>query len=313
MLLQADLLAADNDNVKKLRKSLRGLGLNTVCEEAQCPNIGQCWGGKEGTATATIMLLGSQCTRACRFCSVGTARNPAPADPEEPLRVATAISQWGLDYVVLTTVDRDDMPDGGAEHVASTIRHLKQLRHAGNPILVEALVGDYQGSESCVARVAQSGLDVYAHNVETVSRLQHYVRDRRAGYVQSLRTLEHAKAVVPSLVTKSNIMLGVGEREDEVRQTMRDLLAAGVQVLTMGQYLRPTRGHMKVERYATPDEFKAWETEGLAMGFKYVAAGPLVRSSYRAGEFFIAAMLGRKAAPAATAPPQSAAAAPACQ
>ena len=270
-------------NFKRISGSLKGLGLNTVCEEAKCPNIGECWGGKDGTATATIMLLGDTCTRACRFCAIKTSNAPPPPDADEPLRVATAVTEWGIDYVVLTSVDRDDLPDGGSGHFAETISHLKSL---SSGLTVEALVSDFQGDKDAVAAVANSGLDVYAHNVETVEALQAYVRDRRAGYAQSIGTLKAAKEVRPDLVTKSNIMLGVGENDDQVLQTMEDLLEAGVEILTMGQYLRPTPRHMKVHEYIHPDKFEAWRVKGEEMGFAYVAAGPLVRSSYKAGEFF---------------------------
>ncbi|KNC53669.1 lipoic acid synthase [Thecamonas trahens ATCC 50062] len=282
-------------NYKRLKNSLDGLDLNTVCEEAKCPNIGECWGGKDGTATATIMLLGDTCTRACRFCAIKTSNTPPPPDADEPYKVAKAVTDWGLDYVVLTSVDRDDLPDGGSGHFAQTIAHLKSL---DSELTVEALVSDFAGDLEAVARVAESGLDVYAHNVETVERLQGVVRDRRAGYHQSLTTLREAKRVTPDIVTKSNIMLGVGETDAEVQATMDDLLEAGVEILTLGQYLRPTPRHMKVAEYVHPDKFKHWQVTGEAMGFKYVASGPLVRSSYRAGEFAIKAQIKKKRAAA---------------
>ncbi|KAJ9087210.1 Lipoyl synthase, mitochondrial, variant 2 [Entomophthora muscae] len=206
-------------NYAKIKKNLRELNLHTVCEEAKCPNISDCWGGGEHqTATATIMLMGDECTRGCRFCSVKTNRNPKPLDPHEPENTAEAISRWGLDYVVLTSVDRDDLPDSGSNHFASTIRKLKQK---APHILVECLTGDFQGKLEDVARVAQSGLDVYAHNMETVEDLTPFVRDRRAKYRQSLAVLAHAKKVVPSLITKTSIMLGCGEQDEEVLQTMK--------------------------------------------------------------------------------------------
>eukprot|EP00741_Cyanophora_paradoxa_P005269 tig00000865_g5108.t1 len=280
--------APGGDNFIRLKEDIKGLKLNTVCEEARCPNIAECWGG----GTATIMLMGDTCTRGCRFCAIKTSRAPPPLDPNEPKNVAEAISKWGLEYVVLTSVDRDDLADGGAEHFASTVRHLKAM---SPHILAECLTPDFRGDLEGVANVARSGLDVYAHNVETVERLQGYVRDYRAGYRQSLTVLEHAKRVVPGLLTKSSIMLGVGEQAHEVRQTMRDLLNAGVDVVTLGQYLQPSKKHMKVEEYVAPEVFEQWRLEGEEMGFRYVASGPLVRSSYRAGEFFIQALLKERA------------------
>jgi len=275
-----------NSNTKysQLKDGLRELKLNTVCEEAQCPNIGECWNG----GTGTIMLLGDTCTRACRFCAVKTSSTPPPPDPEEPFNTAQAIAEWGLDYVVLTSVDRDDMPDGGAEHFAHTVQYIKVWKPS---MLVECLVSDFAGMKSSVETLALSGLDVYAHNIETVERLQPYVRDKRANYQQSLDVLAHAKAVKPDLVTKTSIMLGLGETKEEVIQTMKDLRGAGVDVLTLGQYLRPSPTHLAVEEYVTPEAFDALRVEGEKMGFRYVAAGPMVRSSYKAGEFFLEHMI----------------------
>ena len=267
-----------------LKQGLRDLKLNTVCEEAQCPNIGECWNG----GTGTIMLLGDTCTRACRFCAVKTSSTPPPPDPEEPFNTAQAIAEWGLDYVVLTSVDRDDMPDGGAEHFAHTVQYIKVWKPT---MLVECLVSDFAGMLSSVETLATSGLDVYAHNIETVERLQPYVRDKRANYAQSLEVLAHAKVVKPDLVTKTSIMLGLGETQEEVIQTMRDLRSANVDVLTLGQYLRPTPAHLAVEEYVTPEAFDRLRIIGEEMGFRYVAAGPMVRSSYKAGEFFLENMI----------------------
>ncbi|PNH01054.1 Lipoyl synthase, chloroplastic, partial [Tetrabaena socialis] len=222
-----------------LKSQLRGLKLATVCEEAQCPNIGECWNG--GMATATIMLLGDTCTRGCRFCAVNTARTPPPADADEPVNTATAVASWGVGYVVLTSVDRDDMPDGGAEHFAKTVRTLKQLKPS---ILVECLTPDFRGDLDAVRHLARSGLDVYAHNVETVARLQRRVRDPRANYLQTLDVLRAAKQA--GVYTKSSIMLGLGETDDEVIDTMLDLKAVGVDIFTLGQYLQPTPQHLPV-------------------------------------------------------------------
>lgn len=278
-------------NYQRLKETVKGLKLATVCESAKCPNIGECWGGGEDhKATATIMIGGEQCTRACRFCSVKTSNRPAPLDPEEPENIADAIARWGLDYVVLTSVDRDDLPDHGAEHFAETIRRLKAK--GGKDLLVEFLTPDFGGVESRIATVSKSGLDVYAHNLETVERLQSRVRDRRAGYAQSLHVLEYAKNVHQgSLLTKTSLMLGLGESLDEVRTTMRDALNSGVDVITFGQYLRPTKGHLRVEEYVTPEAFDDLRKEGEAMGFRYVASGPLVRSSYKAGEFYVKSLV----------------------
>ncbi|XP_030803147.1 lipoyl synthase, mitochondrial [Camarhynchus parvulus] len=272
-------------NYNKLKNTLRSLNLHTVCEEARCPNIGECWGGGEyATATATIMLMGDTCTRGCRFCSVKTAKNPPPLDPQEPYNTAKAIADWGLDYVVLTSVDRDDMPDGGAEHFAKTVRHLKER----NPkILVECLTPDFRGDLKAVEKVASSGLDVYAHNVETVPALQRKVRDPRANFEQSVRVLKHAKEVQPGVISKTSIMLGLGETDEQVYSTMKLLREADVDCLTLGQYMQPTKRHLKVEEYITPEKFKYWEKVGNDLGFHYTASGPLVRSSYKAGEFFL--------------------------
>ncbi|MBN3326110.1 LIAS protein, partial [Atractosteus spatula] len=272
-------------NYNKLKNTLRNLNLHTVCEEAKCPNIGECWGGGEYfTATATIMLMGDTCTRGCRFCSVKTARKPPPPDPMEPFSTAQAIADWGLDYVVLTSVDRDDLADGGAEHFAMTVSHLKER----NPqILVECLTPDFRGDLQAVEKVALSGLDVYAHNVETVRELQRLVRDPRANFDQSLSVLKHAKKVKPSLLSKTSIMLGLGETDEQVYAAMKELRESGVDCVTLGQYMQPTKRHLKVEEYVTPEKFQHWENIGKELGFMYTASGPLVRSSYKAGEFFL--------------------------
>ncbi|XP_017570519.1 lipoyl synthase, mitochondrial [Pygocentrus nattereri] len=276
-------------NYNQLKNTLRELNLHTVCEEARCPNIGECWGGGEyATATATIMLMGDTCTRGCRFCSVKTARKPPPLDPDEPYNTAKAIAAWGLDYVVLTSVDRDDLADGGAEHFAKTVSNLKERN---STILVECLTPDFRGDLSAVEKIALSGLDVYAHNVETVRELQRYVRDPRANFDQSLSVLRHAKKVKPSVLTKTSIMLGLGETDAQVHSTMKELRDSGVDCLTLGQYMQPTKRHLKVEEYVTPEKFVYWEKMGQEMGFVYTASGPLVRSSYKAGEFFLKNLL----------------------
>ncbi|KAL7955862.1 Lipoyl synthase [Trichoderma compactum] len=288
-------IPAGNDNYKKIKSDLRGLGLHTVCEEARCPNISECWGGSDkNAATATIMLMGDTCTRGCRFCSVKTNRAPAPLDPHEPEHTAEALARWGLGYVVLTSVDRDDLIDGGARHFAETIRKIKQKKPT---LLVEALTGDFGGDLDMVKIVAESGLDVYAHNVETVEGLTPYVRDRRATFRQSLKVLNHVKEVKGNdgIITKTSIMLGLGEQEHEVMETLRELRKANVDVVTFGQYMRPTKRHLKVDKYVTPDEFEMWRQRALDMGFLYCASGPLVRSSYKAGEAFIENVLRKRA------------------
>lgn len=280
-------------NYTRIKSDLRGLGLSTVCEEARCPNIGECWGGSGGkdTATATIMIMGDTCTRGCRFCAVKTSRTPAPLDVHEPENTAEAIHRWGLGYIVLTSVDRDDLLDGGAGHIAETIRRIKGK---SPKILVEALVPDFSGDKTCISQVANSGLDVFAHNVETVERCTPSVRDRRAKYRQSLSVLKHAKTVNPQLITKTSIMLGCGEQDSEVDQTLHDLREVGVDVVTFGQYMRPTKRHMKVEEYVKPEKFDHWQKRAEELGFLYVASGPLVRSSYKAGEFFIQNVLEQR-------------------
>lgn len=230
-------------------------------------------------------------TRGCMFCAVNTASTPPPPDPFEPFKTAQAVVNWGVDYIVLTSVDRDDLPDGGASHFAHTVELLKRQKPE---LLVECLVSDFQGNKKSVESLAKSGLDVYAHNVETVERLQKFVRDVRAGYQQSLSTLEHAKKVQPGLYTKTSIMLGLGETDEEVIQTMKDLRAIDVDVVTFGQYLRPTEQHLSVVEYVRPEKFDHFRRAGEEMGFKYVASGPLVRSSYKAGEFYLEHMIKKE-------------------
>ena len=258
-----------------VRQTVRENRLSTVCEESMCPNIGECW----NNGTATIMVMGSVCTRACRFCAVDTGNPHGWLDAEEPLNIARAVQLMGLKYVVITSVDRDDLPDGGAAHYASCVQEIKKM----NPeTAVEALTPDFNGVLSDVSKVVDSGLEVFAQNVETVKRLTHPVRDPRASYEQTLAVLEHAKKHRPEVLTKTSLMLGLGEKDHEIMQAMQDLRAVGVDILTLGQYLRPTPNHLVIERYVTPDEFDAYRIEGLEKGFLEVVAGPLVRSSYRA-------------------------------
>ncbi|KAL5726412.1 lipoyl synthase [Ranunculus cassubicifolius] len=284
--------APQGERFKEVKESLTTLKLNTVCEEAQCPNIGECWnGGGDGIATATIMLLGDTCTRCCKFCAVKTSRNPAPPDPTEPENTAKAIASWGVDYVVLTSVDRDDLPDGGSGHFVRTVQALKNLRPE---IMVECLTSDFAGDLDAVKSLVHSGLDVFAHNIETVKRLQRIVRDSRAKYDQSLSVLKHAKIFKPEMTTKTSIMLGLGETDEELKEAMDDLRAIDVDILTLGQYLQPTGKLLTVKEYVTPEKFAFWKDYGESIGFRYVASGPLVRSSYRAGELFVKTMVRDK-------------------
>ncbi|XP_031267778.1 lipoyl synthase, mitochondrial isoform X1 [Pistacia vera] len=278
------------DKYVQIKKKLRDLKLHTVCEEAKCPNLGECWsGGETGTATATIMILGDTCTRGCRFCNVKTSRTPPPPDPNEPTNVAEAIASWGLDYVVITSVDRDDLPDQGSGHFAQTVLKLKELKPN---MLIEALVPDFRGNRGFVEEVAKSGLDVFAHNIETVEELQSAVRDHRANFKQSLDVLMMAKECAPAgTLTKTSVMLGCGETPDQVVSTMEKVRAAGVDVMTFGQYMRPSKRHMPVSEYITPEAFEKYRVLGMDMGFRYVASGPMVRSSYKAGEFYIKSMI----------------------
>uniref|UniRef100_A0AC35TPM6 Lipoyl synthase, mitochondrial n=1 Tax=Rhabditophanes sp. KR3021 TaxID=114890 RepID=A0AC35TPM6_9BILA len=288
--LKKDMTHIEDKNYLKIKTQLKGLKLSTVCQEARCPNIGECWGGDDSSpATATIMLMGDTCTRGCRFCSVKTAKAPPPLDPKEPENTAKAVASWGVHYIVLTSVDRDDMPDGGANHISSTVKHLK--KECENKILVECLVPDFGGNKESVGIVANSGLDVYAHNIETVRSLTPAVRDPRAKYDQSLAMLKHAKLTRPSLITKSSIMLGLGETDEEIEQTMADLRSVGVEALTLGQYMQPTKRHLLVKEWVTPAKFDHWKEIGDKMGFLYTASGPLVRSSYKAGEYFLSNVL----------------------
>ena len=229
------------------------------------------------------MLMGAVCTRACQFCAVDTGNPRGWLDPQEPGNAARSVELMGLKYVVLTSVDRDDLSDGGASHYAACVKAIK----ARSPeTVVEALTPDFSGVLSSIETVLNSGVEVHAQNVETVERLTHYVRDPRAGYQQTLNVLEHAKRYRPDVLTKTSLMLGLGERDDEVRCTMDDLRAIGVDILTLGQYLRPTVNHLPVERYVSPEEFERYRCQGLEIGFLEVVAGPLVRSSYRAEHVF---------------------------
>jgi lipoic acid synthetase len=263
----------------RLKAVVREHRLATVCEESMCPNIGECW----NHGTATLMLMGAVCTRSCQFCAVDTGNPGGWLDPDEVENSARTTEFMGLSYVVLTSVDRDDLPDGGARHYADCIRAIK-ARCPG--IRVEALTPDFAGREADVETVIASGVDVFAQNLETVERLTHVVRDPRAGYAQTLAVLAHAKRIRPDILTKTSLMLGLGETDEEIVRAMQDLKAAGVDIVTFGQYLRPTRNHLPVERYVTPEEFDRYRGQGLELGFLEVVSGPLVRSSYRADRVF---------------------------
>lgn len=283
--------APGGENYVRIKEMLGELKLATVCQEAKCPNMGECWGG----GTATFMLMGEVCTRGCRFCAVKTGNPKGVIDNQEPEKVGWAIGQMGLEYVVLTSVDRDDLPDQGSEHFARTIRVIKE---SDSKVIIEVLTPDFRGDRSLVERLVQAKPDVFAHNIETVERLTKKVRDPRAGYRQSLDVLKMVKEIDPTRYTKSSIMLGLSEEKEEIMQTLRDLREVGCDIVTFGQYLQPTKRHLKVETFVTPEEFEQWQRVAEGMGFLYVASGPLVRSSYRAGEFFMKGMIEKQRASA---------------
>jgi len=266
------------ENYHELLQNVRTHDLNTVCEESKCPNLAECWSHK----TATLMVLGNVCTRACKFCAVDTGNPHSWLDPMEPYKTAQSVAFMKLQYVVLTSVDRDDLEDGGANHIAKCVRQIKMR----NPdVVVEVLSPDFSGSKDSLDVLLASGLDVFSQNIETVDRLTHFVRDPRAGYKQTLNMLEHSSK--QNMITKSGMMLGLGETTTEVVATMQDLCSAGVSILTLGQYLRPTKYHIAMERFVSPEEFHQYEQIGFELGFKEVVAGPLVRSSYRAERSFL--------------------------
>lgn len=280
--------APQGPRYQAMLRRLQSLDLHTVCQEARCPNIGECWDG----GTATIMLMGGTCTRGCRFCAVDTGR-PTSLDPDEPRKSAEAVVAMGVEYIVLTSVNRDDLPDGGAAHFAETVRALK-ARKPG--IMVEALVPDFQGDLAAVDTLIEAGPEVIAHNVETTRRLTRTVRDGRATYDQSLSVLEHVsrrgRGRAPGgvdILAKTSLMLGLGETPAEVRGTLEDLRAVGTSVVTFGQYLQPSQRHLEVVEFVAPEVFDQYAEVARGMGFVYVASGPLVRSSYRAGEYYLRA------------------------
>ena len=260
---------------KEVKSIVKENHLNTVCEEAMCPNINECW----SHGTATFMLLGDVCTRACKFCAVDTGNPRGRLDKKEPYKVAQSIKKMSLKYAVLTSVNRDDLADGGAKHYSNTIEAIKDARPK---VMVEALTPDFEGKNKSISILLSSSLDVFAQNVETVERLTVRVRDPRAGYQQTLNVLEKAKKLSPEVLTKTSLMLGLGETTKEIQSTMVDAYSVGVEILTLGQYLRPTLNHLPVERYIHPEEFLHYKNMANEIGFKEVASGPMVRSSYRA-------------------------------
>lgn len=281
--------APAGEQYAKIKGMMSELKLATVCQEARCPNIGECWSG----GTATIMLMGDTCTRGCKFCNVKTGNPRGEIDPSEPEKVAFSISQMGdqIHYIVLTSVDRDDLPDQGSSHFARTVRTIKM--HSPE-MIVEILTPDFRGDRECVDTIVDAGADVFAHNVETTRSLQKKVRDHRAGYDQSLSVLKMVKERNPKVFTKTSLMLGLGETEAEIIETLQDLRQIECDVVTFGQYLQPTPKHLAVEKFYTPEEFAHFQKIAEEMGFLYVASGPLVRSSYRAGEFFMKGVIDKR-------------------
>lgn len=270
-----------NDEFSNIKQSLQKHELHTVCEEAHCPNISECWNG----GTATFMLMGDTCTRACKFCAVKTGNPMQKLDENEPKKIAQALAEIKLfDYVVLTSVNRDDLDDGGSSHFAECI---KEIKKAYPEIIVEVLIPDFNGSVESLKKIVDAKPDVIAHNIETVERLQRKIRDARADYRQSLGVLENAKKMNPKIYTKSSIMLGLGETDEEVIQSMKDLRVINVDILTIGQYLRPTDWHIPISEFVEPSKFEYFKQKALELGFLFCASGPFVRSSYRAGELFL--------------------------
>ena len=265
----------NSSKYRELKSIVSDKKLHTVCEEAMCPNIQECW----SHGTATFMLLGSVCTRACRFCAVDTGNPKGILDKDEPIKVANSIAHMNLKYAVLTSVNRDDLSDGGAEHFSHTVQAIKEK---APEVIVEALVPDFLGNEQSIEILLNSKLEVFAQNLETVSRLTKRVRDPRAGYDQTLEVLSYAKQHSPSVITKTSLMFGLGETEEEILKTFDDIKGTGVDVLTLGQYMRPTVNHLPVEKWYTPEEFEYFKDLAIGMGFLEVASGPMVRSSYRA-------------------------------
>ena len=279
--------AATGKNPEIIRSILRTHNLHTVCEEAHCPNLGECWGG----GTATFMLMGDICTRGCRFCMVKSGNPNGELDLFEPVKIARAIAELGLRYVVLTSVDRDDLSDGGAEHFASTVKAIKKY---DPDVVTEVLIPDFRGDQDCIRRIVDARPEVIAHNIETTATLTPKIRDPRATYKQSLRVLKSIKQLDREVYSKTSIMLGLGETEEDLIKTMRDLREVDVNILTLGQYLRPSKGHIPVVEFVSVAQFEYFKEIAEEMGFLYVASGPLVRSSYRAAEFFVEALVRQR-------------------
>ncbi len=270
-----------NDNFSQIKQTLNQFNLHTVCEEAHCPNISECW----NTGTATFMLMGDVCTRGCKFCAVKTGNPMKKLDPNEPRKLAEALAKIKLlDYVVLTSVTRDDLEDGGSSHFAQCVMEIKK---SYPEMKIEALIPDFRGNIESLRKIVDAKPDVIAHNIETIDRLQSKVRDVRANYSQSLKVLENTKKMDPKIYTKSSIMLGLGEEDEEIIESMKDLRKINVDVLTLGQYLRPTDSHIQIKRFVDPAKFDFFKVKALELGFLYAASGPFVRSSYRAGEMFM--------------------------
>jgi len=275
------------ENYLRLKEMFKELNLATVCQEAQCPNISECWAG----GTATIMIMGEVCTRGCRFCDVKTGNPKGEIDSDEPRKVSYAVSQMGLEYLVMTSVDRDDLPDQGASHFAETI---SLLRFMDTKLIVEVLTPDFGAQPELVKQLVDAKPHVFAHNIETVEELSPMVRDPRADYRQSLRVLEMVKEMDPKMYTKSSLMLGLGETDEQIKQSLKDLRDVDCDVVTFGQYLQPRKRHLKVHEFVTPEKFQYWQEYAEGLGFLYVASGPLVRSSYKAGEYFMKGVIEKR-------------------
>ena len=264
-----------NKNYTLIKDKVKDLHLSTVCEEAKCPNLSECW----SRGTATFMLMGDTCTRACQFCSVNTGNPNGWLDKDEPEKIANTISAMNLKYIVLTCVNRDDIADGGAEHFANTV---KAIKSKDSNIEVEVLTSDFNGSRDAIRTVVQSPIKVFAQNIETVKRLTHPIRDPRAGYAKTLKVLKAAKEINPDIITKTSLIVGLGEKDAEIYQTFEDLRNHDVDIITLGQYLRPTLNHHPIDRWVKPKQFDQYREKGLKYGFLEVISGPMVRSSYRA-------------------------------
>ena len=265
----------NNKSFELIKERTKNLKLSTVCEEAKCPNLSECW----SRGTATFMVMGDTCTRACQFCSVNTGNPKGWLDKDEPEKIAKTVQEMGIRYVVLTCVTRDDLSDGGAQHFAETVKAIKSV---DKNIEVEVLTSDFNGDQSAIRTIVNSPIKVFAQNIETVERLTHPIRDPRAGYLKTMEVLKHAKEINKHIITKSSIIVGLGENDGEIYKTFEDLRNHNVDIVTLGQYLRPTLNHHPIDRWVTPDEFEMYREKGLEYGFLEVVSGPMVRSSYRA-------------------------------